>query len=470
MLAQGAGLMAKMTKRRNWTIGVLVAVGAVGASFLIRWPINAAQPDSQSASVKDKPAGSPSSTVRVTTMNPSTGGVARRTSLPCSAHWHDYADLYAKVSGYLDELKVDIGSRVKQGDVLAKIAVPELESDIEHAAATLEQSLAAVRQADARKKSAITGRQVAAATVAKADADLERWNAERTFRDKEHQRFTALNKSNSVQAAIVDEKLFQLQTVEAGFRAGEAAVLTAKEQLAAAEAQIELAEADLGVAQAQARVAKATLNKTRLYASFAEIVSPYDGVITARNFHRGEFIRAADKGSMQALLMVGRTDVIRVVVHIPDRDVPFAHAGDAVKIEFDSLPGRSFTGTLSRVSHSEDRATRSMRAEADLPNEDGLIVDQMYGRMQIELEPAAKTLTLPSYCLVGDLAQGRGQVYVVRGGVVKLQPVSVGAHDGVKVEIVDGLSTTDNVVVRPPAGLSDGTSVSAEKSTEPTKS
>lgn len=462
--------MAKLMKHRTWIIGLCIAVGAIGLISQIWWPINAAQPSTQSSDSKSKPSKEGAAGVRVTTMNPSNGGVARRTSLPCSAHWHDYADLFAKVSGYLEELKVDIGSRVKQGDLLAKIAVPELESDIEHATAALDQSLATVKQAEARKKSAITGKQVAAAACVKAAADLERWKAERTFRDKEYQRFLALNKSDSVQAAIVDEKLFQLHSVDAGFRSGEAAVLTAKEQLSAAEAQIELADADLGVAQAQAQVAKATLNKCRLFASFAEIVSPYDGVVTARNFHRGEFIRAADKGSMQPLLMVGRTNLIRVVVHIPDRDVPFAHSGDAVKIEFDSLPGRSFTGAISRIAYSEDRTTRSMRAEVDLPNEEGMIVDQMYGRMQIELEPAAKTLTLPSYCMVGDLAQGRGQVYVVRDRVVKLQSVSVGAHDGVKVEIVDGLSADDDVIVRPPAGLSEGTSVSAEKTTDPARS
>src|SRR5262249_37185916 len=120
-------------------------------------------------------------------------------------------------------------------------------------------------------------------------------------------------------------------------------------------------------------------------------------------------------------------------------------------------------GSLSRVSYSEDRTTRSMRAEVDLPNENRLLVDQMYGRMDIELEPAANTLTVPSNCLVGDLAQGKGQLFVVRDGIVQMCSVSVGAHDGVNVEILDGLSTDDDVVARPPAGLIDGTKVSAEK-------
>ena len=454
--------MAKLVRNRAWTVGVLVAIGAIGVISQVRFPINAAQPESSAK--KSKASTEPGGTaIRVATMRASVGGTIRQTSLPCSAHWYDHADLFAKVSGYLEEQNIDIGSRVKQGDVLAKISVPELESDIEHAAASVEQAIAAMKQAEARKNAAIIGKRVAEALFAKTTADLERWNAEHSFRDKEYQRFRTLNKNDSVQAALVDEKLFQLQSVAAGVRTGEAAILTSKEQVEASGAQIDLAEADVVAAKAQVQVAKATHNKCLLYASFSKIVSPYDGVITARNYHRGDFIRAADKGNTQALFMVARTNLVRVVVYIPDKEVPYAHVGDSVKIEFDSLPGKTFTSTLSRISYSEDRNTRSMRAEVDLPNDDGVIFDQMYGRMQIELEPAAKTMTLPSVCLVGDLAKNRGQVFVVRDGAVKLQPIEIGSHDGVNVEVLSGLSAEEDVVVRPRAGLADGTTVAAEK-------
>lgn len=461
--------MAQSVRKRTWTVGALLAIALVGVASQVWWPINAAQPD-RTSKHESSAAAEPTSTTRVATMRPNTGGAARQTSLPCSAHWYDYADLFAKVSGYLDEQKVDIGSRVKKGDILATIAVPELESDIEHAVATLEQTTAAVKQAEARKSAAIIGQRVAEAVFAKTTADLERLNAEHIFRDKEYQRFVALNKSDSVQAAIVDEKLFQAQSVAAGVRAGEAAILTSKEQVAASAAQIELADADLSAAKAHEHVAKAALNKCKLYASFAKIVSPYDGVITSRNYHCGDFIRAADKGTTQSLFMVGRTNLVRVVVYIPDKEVPFAHVGDSVTIEFDSLPGKTFTSTLSRISYSEDRNTRSMRAEVDLPNDEGRIVDQMYGKMQIQLEPAAKTLTLPSVCLVGDLSKNQGQVFVVRDGTAVLQSIQIGAHDGVNVEILSGVSAEDDVVVRPRAGLASGTKVSAEKMTSPGKS
>ncbi|WP_397571575.1 efflux RND transporter periplasmic adaptor subunit [Schlesneria sp. T3-172] len=452
--------MAKAIRKRTWIFGAVVAAGAVGAINYFRVSTDAAQP----AVPHVKPATAPSTVTRVTTTRAQAGGAARQTSLPCSAHWHDHADLFAKVSGYLEEQNVDIGSPVEKGQVLSRIAVPELESDIEHAEATREQTLAAVKQAEARKAAAVIGQRVAEATHAKAIADRGRWVAEHTFREKEYQRFKALNKSDSVQAALVDEKLFQLQSVEAGVQSAEAAVLTSREQIAAAQAQTDLADADVSAAKAHAHVATAALNKAKLYASFAEIVSPYDGVITVRNYHRGDFIRSAEKGNGPPMFVVARTSLVRVVVYIPDKEVPYAHVGDAVSIEFDSLPGRVFAGTLSRIAYSEDRNTRSMRAEVDLPNEDGAIVDQMYGRMQIQLEPSAETLTLPSVCLVGDLAAGKGQVFIVRDGVARKESISIGAHDGVNVEILDGVTAEDNVIVRPPAGLSDGTEVHAEAS------
>jgi RND family efflux transporter MFP subunit len=257
----------------------------------------------------------------------------------------------------------------------------------------------------------------------------------------------------------VEEKLYQLQSGEAGRKAAESAVQTAEEQFLAAEARVELSSLDVLVAQAKAGVAEAHLAKARQMADFAKILSPYDGIVTERNHHRGEFVRAATQGGEKPLLRVARTDHIRVVVQVPDRDVPYAHAGDPIEINFDALPGRAFKGTLSRISYAEDAATRTMRAEVDLPNPDLRIVDQMYGRMEIMLEQPSDATRLPSGCLVGEVRDGEGRVFVVRDGAARLVPVKVAADDGREVEIVSGLSTTDDVVVRAPPGLTDGSPV-----------
>jgi RND family efflux transporter MFP subunit len=441
----------------------MIAVGIAGVALAVMWRSNthAASTDQPSAPpARDSAAAA----VRVTVVNPKSGGLPHRATLPCSAHWYEEADLYARVSGYLERLEVDIGTRVTAGQTLATVDVPELQQDVILAAAAVQQTLAEVKQTAARKKTAAAELRAAEAATVRAQADVERWEAERAFRETEYQRFRDLTKSDSVQASIVEEKLFQFQSVEAGRRAAETAVLTAKEQALAAAARVEQTDADLEVQQAKANVAQANLSKAKLLASFTRITAPFDGLVTARKFHRGAFVRAAEKGGDVPLLTVARTDLMRVVVQIPDREVPFAQPGDPLQIEFDALPGRKFAGQLARLSHSEDVATRTMRAEVDLPNEKSTILDQMYGRMQIDLEPATSALTIPSACLVGDVRAARGQVFVVRDGAATLQTVSVGTDDGIQIEILEGLSATDAVVVRPPAGLTDGTAVTPEKS------
>ena len=106
-------------------------------------------------------------------------------------------------------------------------------------------------------------------------------------------------------------------------------------------------------------------------------------------------------------------------------------------------------------------AVADIWAEVDLPNPDGLIVDQMYGRMSIELEPPAGGLTLPSTSLVGDVVDGQARLFVVRDGVARLLPVTVGTDDGSVVEVLGGISPEDDVVLRAPPGLADGVKVAA---------
>jgi HlyD family secretion protein len=399
--------------------------------------------------------------VRVTVVSPRKGGLPRITTLPCAAHWFESADLFAKVPGYLKTQAVDIGSKVKQGDVVAALDAPELERDVDLMKASQIQAKAEVLQMQARRKTAEADLKASEASIAKAEADASRWTAECSFREKEYQRFKELGQSQSVQAAIVDEKLFQFQSVESGLKSAESAIEAARQLVLAAKARVELADADLAYTKAKAGVADAALAKSEEMAAYTKIVSPYDGVVTSREFHRGEFVRAAGQGATAPIMRIARTDLIRVVTQIPDRDVRLAHPGDKVTIEFDAIPGKEFTGTLSRIAHSEDIASRTMRAEADLPNPGMVILDQMYGRIKIDLEPASTGMTLPSSCLIGDVKDNRGKVFVVKGNTVKLVTVVIASDNGRQVEVLSGLAPADTVVVGPPAGLSDGSAVVA---------
>jgi HlyD family secretion protein len=398
---------------------------------------------------------------RVETARPKPGGIARTTSQPGSAHSYESAELYSKVSGFLQTQNVDIGSRVKRGEILAEINVPELTKELQYAGAMLQQSQAEVLQMESRIKSAIADQKAAESYVVQTEAEVQRHDAELSFREKQYNRILELSKLNSVENRLVDEKLDQMHAAEGASRAARSAVRTAQQQAVADAARVDQARADLLMSQAKVRVAEASLEKAQVMVAYTKITSPYDGVITRRNFYRGAFIRTPDQGGQIPLLCVDRIDLMRVVVQIPDREVPYSNPGDKAKVRLDALPDHAFAGQISRVADAEDPETRAMRIEIDLPNQAGLIRDGMYGKVDIELEPAPAGVTISSACLVGNEQHGKGQVFVVQQGKARLRPVNVGKDTGIYVEVLSGLTTADEVIVQPPAGLTDGTVVTA---------
>jgi len=100
-----------------------------------------------------------------------------------------------------------------------------------------------------------------------------------------------------------------------------------------------------------------------------------------------------------------------------------------------------------------------MRAEVDLSNPDGLLVEGMYGKATIELQPPTAKLALPAACVVGHAERGKAVVFVVRGGKARRTQVTLGGDDGATVEILSGLDPIDEVVVRPGGALDDGAAV-----------
>jgi RND family efflux transporter MFP subunit len=400
----------------------------------------------------------------VETRHPTAGGMARTTEQPGSAHSFQSAELFSKVSGYLKTQLVDIGSVVKRGELLAELDVPELVQELERDKAHLRQAQSEVAQAQSNVGAVMAEQKAAEAYVVQTQANAKRSESERQFREKQYKRIRDLNDLDSVEERLVDEKLDQLQAAQSAELAAQSAVVTAQQQVAAAAARVSRAEADLEVAKSKVQVAEATLKKTGVLLSYTRITSPYDGVVTRRSFHPGAFIRSAEQGDGVPLLCVDRTDLMRVVVQVPDRDVPYVQAGDPATIFFDALPKSTLSGRVARIAASEDQETRTMRVEIDVPNPRGIIRDGMYGQVEIVLEKPSPGVTVPSACLVGDSRAQSGKLFVVRDGKAYLVNVKIGKDTGQFVEVESGLTPDDLVVVKPPATLADGMSVQASES------
>jgi RND family efflux transporter MFP subunit len=392
------------------------------------------------------------------------GGLERTTNQPGTIRAKEYAALFAKVSGYLKELNVDRGDRVKKGQLLALVYDPELDVAVLQAEASLQHSEAVAKQAQARIKTAEAGVKAAEAKRKEADSIVEEAVAQRTYRKKALDRLSELASRNGIEQRVVDEAEDQYMASLASEHAAHAGVLTADAKLAESQAALELAHADLVTAQAEVKVAQAMLDKAKVMLSYTRIESPYDGVITdrAEGLHVGSFIRSAADGNAAPLLTVAWTDVMRTIVQVPDPDVPFANAGDPASVTLDPLKGRVFKGKISRMGEKEDLKDRTMRVEVDLPNKDGVLKDGMFGRVLIELEPPSQNLTIPSTCLIEQSGTGEGAVYVVREGKVRRVPIRVGRDNGLRVEILSGLTEKDEIVAQITPSIADGVAVKTE--------
>ncbi len=398
-------------------------------------------------------------------VTPTAGGIERTSTQPGTLMAFESADLYAKVSGYLMTLNVDIGDPVKKGDVLAEIEDPEVHKAVEQSEAALKKAQASVKVAQARIDTAEAEVKASQAEQHKYEEDVKQYEAMRIYRESELDRYRKLAASNSIERKLVDEELEHYNATVSAENASKAAVKSAEAKVFASQAQVQQAQADLEEAKAYVEVAKADLDKAQVIAAYTKITSPYNGVITARNFFRGDFIRSADVGNNSTpLLSVARTDKLRVVVQVPDRDVPFVDRGDSAVVHIDALPGERFVAKVSRFSESEDSADRTMRTEIDLENPDDRLREGMYGNVTIVLQAAEKSaLTIPANSLVQQDGRGMGAVYIVRDGKVELRPVKVGKDNGLHVEILNGIQPSDQVVVRYSGSISQGLAVRTEQ-------
>lgn len=403
--------------------------------------------------------------VRVEVVHPERGGLTRTSTQIGTVHPFQQARLFAKVSGYLKWQEVDIGSHVKKGEILARIDDPEALKEADRAVAALKQAKTQVAQGQARVETAQADVKAAEAAVAKAKANIGSFVSRRKYREKELVRYRDLRTRQAVPQQIVDEYEDHYETAVAEERAAEAELDSSKALLDSSAAKVDQAQADLDEAKANVEVIAEMLAKDRVMVDYMTIKSPYDGVITQRAFFEGDFIRSAAEGTEKPLLTVARTDKMRVVTYVPDRDVPLTDLGDKAIVTLDALPGHRFEGKVSRFSNSEEPETRTMRTEIDLENTSGLLREGMYGIATIMLENDTANLTIPTGCLLGKSDHDQSSVFVFKEGRAHEVKIRVGVDNGIRVEVLAGLKPTDKVIVDK-RSITEGTPVIVEKSTQ----
>jgi RND family efflux transporter MFP subunit len=312
----------------------------------------------------------------------------------------DAATLYARATGYIAKRNVDIGSHVHAGDVLAVIAAPDLDQQLAQARAQYVQMQAALVQAVAQK------------SLAKA-------TNQRTSR--------LVNDGwDSRQQGDQDRTTFSTQT------------------------------AGVGVAQANVAAQLAQVNRLVELTGFEHVVAPFDGVITARQIDVGNLV-TADAATGTAMFSIAHTDVLRVQVYVPQKDVFGLKNGQDASVTVPQLPGKIFHGRVARNAAALSATTRTLLAEVDVDNTDGALSAGLYGIVHLQEPRDTPIVSVPSQAIIFN--KDGLSVAVMEDDHIAIRHLDIAADNGAELEVRAGLKDGDKVILSPPVDAADGMKV-----------
>ncbi|HEV3386567.1 MAG TPA: efflux RND transporter periplasmic adaptor subunit [Gemmata sp.] len=450
--------------RISWKLwGPVLLLAVVLAAGFGYWIISRDRANAKDSNGEENRTG-----VKVQVIAPKPGGIPRLCTQPGSVERFEGAALYAKVFGQLKTLTVDIGDRVKKGDLLAEIEIPEREAEAARNKAKIDDAKAKLNQTVAQKAEAEAEARAADSSVKLATIMVKAKSAFKKYREGQLNRIKDLVAKGAETKLLQDEQEdYYVSALEAENGAMEK-VNAEQERAAAARVKIMRVDADIEAAKADIEVAKAELANSEVWVQYGKVRSPCDGVITQRGYLKGDFIKAGDQSGSVPIVTVISTDVMRVVIPVPDRDVPYIEPGKPAVCTFDALPDEIYQTegnnevAVTRISNAEDFQTRLMRVEVNIKNKNGKLKLGMYGRATITLNKGApNAVNIPSAALSGRATEGKGTVRIVRDGKLQTIPVKYGSDNGIDVEILSGLSLQDQVVTGINVPAPDGTPVTA---------
>jgi len=217
-------------------------------------------------------------------------------------------------------------------------------------------------------------------------------------------------------------------------------------------------------AEGRRDIAKANLTRIEQLLSYSKITAPFGGVITTRYVDVGAFIPAATSGSTAqsaALLTLMDFNTVRLSVPVPEIEAPLVQVGQPVRIAIESLPGKTYNAKVSRYSFALDNASKTMHVEADLPNGDRTLRPGMYATVKVGVEKHLDVLTMPAAALV--MEKTNAFAYTADGATAKKHPIKIGFNDGEQVEVVEGITSNESIILVGKLNLTDGAAISVQE-------
>ncbi len=340
-------------------------------------------------------------TVAVSCVSRSDG--AREVSFDAELRPYMEIELHAKVTGYLDSMKVDIGDVVREGQLLATLDVPELKIELEHSLAEARRSRAEVERV-------------------------------RATSDEAHVDFVRLTATDKAQPHLI-----------------------AAQTLDSAKAHDRSAAATLEAANEQANVAESEVKKLRAMLDYSQITAPFAGVVTKRHADPGALIQAGTSTGALPVVRLSENDRLRAVFPVSISFVSNIRVGDPVELHITSL-NRTISGTIARFARKVETSTRTMEAEVDVPNADLSLLPGIYAVAVLKTEQKKNCLFVPIEAVLRE--KTGASVYVVnKQHLVEVRTVTVGLETPTKIEILSGAEEDEMVLLGSRAQVTPGDSV-----------
>jgi multidrug efflux pump subunit AcrA (membrane-fusion protein) len=428
----------KVSRRRL----LLAATGllSAAAAFYQPWKSLSAESEADISAITD-------GTRTVTVGRPSLTA-SSNVVLPATIRPWQGTELHARVNGYLTRWHVDLGTRVKAGDLLAEIETPELDQQTTEAEAMVREAEAATIQARAERTEAQAELKVAESQLVRVRAETELARSQRTRSEK-------LLRNRALSQEDYDTSSTQLDVRAADVTAAESAIARRRSNLETRAAIIDAREATT-------RSRQANVNRLKEMQVFKRIVAPFDGVITRRSAEVGMLVTAGK----EALFDIEDMDRVRVQVKLPQAYSMQARVGTVATVSVPESSAQALQAKITRVADSVDSSNRTMLAEIELDNSSGRFQPGSYAQITLTTAQSESQWTIPTNTLAMRV-DGPHVALVNDQHKIEIRPVILGRDLGNRVLVVNGIQGQEQLVVNPSDDLATGLTVkvgSSEKS------
>jgi RND family efflux transporter MFP subunit len=226
--------------------------------------------------------------------------------------------------------------------------------------------------------------------------------------------------------------------------------------------EVDNAVGDLAAKDATVNSAEANVRRLQELEGFKHVTAPFKGIITRRQTDIGQLVNAGNGGATQELFYLSQTDPLRVYVNVPESYAPSIRAGLSAYLELTQYAGRKFEGKVVRNAESIDVASRTLRVEVDVPNHAGELLPGGYAQVHLAVQVGGERVQVPVNALLFR-AEGLRAIVVDENHTLHLRPLTIGRDYGTTLEVLQGITASDWIVLNPADSLDDGQAVNVKE-------